>query len=189
MSRVCLRQRSRARAANQSRSKNTKISSSAASASALGLQSTGLRLLLFNLDKLERRQAMYHHKLLPAALILACLVLVSVAVAAPVSNDQPPTPSANPIRTSLQSDLTLKSSLSPEFLPQAPGTQAGGLRTCRCSCGFPCRTNADCGPGGVCAPGITCCNRSPQDPQNAWLQGAALASRSKAAPDLNIKCK
>ncbi len=30
-------------------------------------------------------------------------------------------------------------------------------RTCRCSCGFPCQTNADCGPGGICSPGITCC--------------------------------
>jgi hypothetical protein len=37
----------------------------------------------------------------------------------------------------------------PEFLV--------GTRTCRCSCGFPCTTNADCGPGGVCSPGITCC--------------------------------
>jgi len=31
------------------------------------------------------------------------------------------------------------------------------LRTCVCSCGFPCSTDADCGPGGRCGPGITCC--------------------------------
>jgi hypothetical protein len=31
-----------------------------------------------------------------------------------------------------------------------------GLRTCRCSCGQPCKTDADCG-GGICSPGITCC--------------------------------
>ena len=38
----------------------------------------------------------------------------------------------------------------PEFL-------AGG-RTCRCSCGFPCKTDADCGGGvGSCRAGITCC--------------------------------
>jgi len=38
----------------------------------------------------------------------------------------------------------------PEFL-------AGG-RTCRCSCGFPCKTDADCGGGvGSCRAGISCC--------------------------------
>lgn len=30
-------------------------------------------------------------------------------------------------------------------------------RTCRCSCGYPCQTNADCGPGGICSAGVTCC--------------------------------
>jgi hypothetical protein len=31
-------------------------------------------------------------------------------------------------------------------------------RTCRCSCGFPCTTDADCGGGvGSCRVGITCC--------------------------------
>jgi hypothetical protein len=29
-------------------------------------------------------------------------------------------------------------------------------RTCRCSCGQPCKTDADC-DGGLCAAGITCC--------------------------------
>jgi len=38
----------------------------------------------------------------------------------------------------------------PEFLV--------GTRTCRCSCGFPCKTDADCGGGvGSCRAGITCC--------------------------------
>lgn len=32
-----------------------------------------------------------------------------------------------------------------------------GGRTCRCSCGYPCKTDADCGPGGVCSGGISCC--------------------------------
>ena len=43
----------------------------------------------------------------------------------------------------------------PDFLanPQFIGT-----RTCRCSCGFPCKTDADCGGGvGSCRAGITCC--------------------------------
>lgn len=29
-------------------------------------------------------------------------------------------------------------------------------RTCRCSCGFPCQTSADCG-GAACTVGISCC--------------------------------
>jgi hypothetical protein len=41
---------------------------------------------------------------------------------------------------------------APEFLSRPPR-----LRTCVCSCGYPCTTDADCGPGGVCGPGITCC--------------------------------
>jgi hypothetical protein len=39
--------------------------------------------------------------------------------------------------------------LEPEFMALR--------RTCRCSCGYPCTTNADCGPGGACTAGITCC--------------------------------
>jgi len=34
---------------------------------------------------------------------------------------------------------------------------AFGRKTCKCSCGYPCKTDADCGPGGICATGITCC--------------------------------
>ena len=37
---------------------------------------------------------------------------------------------------------------------------AGGppiSKTCVCSCGFPCKSDADCGPGGRCRAGITCC--------------------------------
>jgi hypothetical protein len=31
-------------------------------------------------------------------------------------------------------------------------------RTCRCSCGYPCKTDADCGGGiGSCSKGISCC--------------------------------
>jgi len=38
----------------------------------------------------------------------------------------------------------------PEFLV--------GTRTCRCSCGFPCKTDADCGGAvGSCRAGISCC--------------------------------
>ena len=45
-----------------------------------------------------------------------------------------------------------KSGLFPELIPVRGG------RTCRCSCGFPCKTDADCGGGvGSCRGGISCC--------------------------------
>ena len=50
-----------------------------------------------------------------------------------------------------------------DLLQVRPGTDQGvlhgrpGGRTCRCSCGYPCKTDADCGPGGTCGAGITCC--------------------------------
>jgi hypothetical protein len=41
----------------------------------------------------------------------------------------------------------------PEFM-----TQPNRLRTCACSCGFPCTSDADCGGAlGSCRAGITCC--------------------------------
>ena len=43
-----------------------------------------------------------------------------------------------------------------DALSALPDFMAAG-RTCRCSCGFPCKTDADCGPGGICRAGITCC--------------------------------
>lgn len=37
-------------------------------------------------------------------------------------------------------------------------TPVAGGRTCRCSCGYPCKTDADCGGGvGSCRGGISCC--------------------------------
>jgi hypothetical protein len=44
-------------------------------------------------------------------------------------------------------------SAAPDFL--APARFA--RRTCVCSCGYPCTTDADCGAGGRCGNGITCC--------------------------------
>lgn len=46
--------------------------------------------------------------------------------------------------------------------PGAPLSPSDGLdrggRTCRCSCGFPCKTDADCGGAiGSCRGGISCC--------------------------------
>jgi hypothetical protein len=42
-------------------------------------------------------------------------------------------------------------------LSTSDGTDRGG-RTCRCSCGFPCKSDADCGGAiGSCRGGISCC--------------------------------
>ena len=48
-------------------------------------------------------------------------------------------------------EATPAASPAPDLMakPQRP-------RTCRCSCGYPCQTSADCG-GGSCDPFITCC--------------------------------
>jgi hypothetical protein len=126
---------------------------------------------------------------LKSLLLLSVLLIAAVALAAPAANDQSTLNSVNALRTYLQPDLTLKSALSPDFLPPAQGPKVAFSRTCRCSCGFPCKTNADCGPGGICTGGITCCNQGPKGPQAAWLQAAALSSRSSAAPQLNSNCK
>lgn len=65
--------------------------------------------------------------------------------------------------------------LNPAPMSFTPATPADGLdgtllakppfqKTCRCSCGYPCQTNEDCGPGGICGAGITCC-ASPWQPE------------------------
>src|SRR5262249_50871863 len=90
------------------------------------------------------------------SLLLSFILLSAVAaLAAPAAGNQPAVNSGSAIRTYLQPDLTFKSVLSSDLLSQAQAAKPG-RRTCRCSCGFPCTTNADCGPGGVCAAGITC---------------------------------
>ena len=49
-----------------------------------------------------------------------------------------------------------KAELTPGAVPS--WTPAAGGRTCRCSCGHPCKTDADCGGAiGSCRGGISCC--------------------------------
>ena len=58
-------------------------------------------------------------------------------------------------------DLAITLSAKPEICPAAqaqnPVPEFKFGRTCRCSCGYPCKTDADCGPGGLCTGGISCC--------------------------------
>ena len=125
-------------------------------------------------------------------LLLSFVVLVVTAAVAAAPNHQPIANSEIAIRTYLQPDLTLKSVISPALLPSASGSTVagGGFRTCRCSCGFPCKTNADCGPGGVCAPGITCCEKKQGETElQSFQASAAASSRTREAPAFNVKCK
>jgi hypothetical protein len=52
---------------------------------------------------------------------------------------------------------TCPATAAPRTKTPEPEFMAGG-RTCRCSCGFPCTSDADCGGAlGSCRAGITCC--------------------------------
>lgn len=125
-----------------------------------------------------------YHKFLPAALVLACALIIPVAVAAtPVSNDQAASASTILIRTSLQHDLTLKNSLSTGLLRSTAFHQ----KTCHCSCGFPCNQDDDCGPGGVCEQFISCCERGPSGRSLLNLSSTRLGKAQPIASD--AKCK
>ena len=125
--------------------------------------------------------------LLQALLITCVLVATAVAISAPVSNSQPTTGSDPAIRTAMQPDLSLKTVISPEPSPAALQTNLGPRHGfCRCSCGYPCTTSADCG-GVSCDPFITCCEKEPG--KNWFTEGAALSSHKNGEAAINIKCK
>jgi hypothetical protein len=124
---------------------------------------------------------MSHRKVVLAMLLLGIGVLLfSVAFAAPVPNQA----QSAAIRTTLQADLTLKSSLSPEQF----STTAFHQKTCRCSCGFPCNQDDDCGPGGSCEQFISCCDRNQPNPSQ---QSAGRSTRQGEMPAeaVNVQCK
>jgi hypothetical protein len=119
-------------------------------------------------------------------LLLCCILLATVfalAAPAPAPTTGPASSSAVAIQTYLQPDLSLKSVLATGSL-QLAGGPPHILRTCACSCGFPCTTDADCG-GGACTAGITCCARDPKNP--VWTNTSA--SRKHPAPVFAAKCK
>ncbi|HXB21307.1 MAG TPA: hypothetical protein VNV88_08000 [Candidatus Solibacter sp.] len=132
-------------------------------------------------------------KSLLKTLALSIAVLVTTLGFAAPSDSQPAKPSHEVIKTYLRADLSLKSVLSPEFAALAStDTAATTLLTCRCSCGFRCTTNADCGPGGVCTAGITCCASTPGTGSTGTLNQGKGAISSSAHPEpesLNVNCK
>jgi len=119
--------------------------------------------------------------------VVFILLLAGVAAVAatPDSNSQPAT-GAPVLRTYLMPDLSIKTLISlpqAEILASQPDTLAAAPKRrgfCRCSCGFPCATSADCG-GASCDPFITCCARK-QNPEAEWFTRSFESSSHKTAP-------
>jgi len=125
--------------------------------------------------------------------ILAGLVvlLAAVAAVAATTDTSQSTTGVPAIRTYLMPDLSLKSVVSPALVPQtAPQIDStAGKRSgfCRCSCGFPCTSSADCG-GASCDPFITCCARKTQNPEIDWFtRSFESSSHQTSLPDAILK--
>src|ERR1051325_6625286 len=101
-------------------------------------------------------------KLLKRAIGIAAISWTAVVWCAQPPRNEGTTSSTAEIKAFLNTDLSLKSVFVPDLPVSAHSAEVAhaSLRTCRCSCGFRCTTNADCGPGGVCQAGITCCATS-----------------------------
>ena len=125
------------------------------------------------------------------------LLLAATAAVAATADSNPSNATVTPaIRTYLMPDLSLKSVISLDMMPQIaapqPDTVAGGPKRtgfCRCSCGFQCTSSADCG-GSSCDPFITCCERKGQNSDAEWFR-SSMASHKTAVPEAILKadCK
>jgi hypothetical protein len=130
-------------------------------------------------------------------LFVVVLLLAAVsAVAATADPNSQPATGAPAIKNYLMPDLTFMSVFSldllqpSEALAAQPDTAAAARPkrgTCRCSCGFPCATDADCG-GSSCDPFITCCARKAQSPEAGWFTRSFESSSHKTAqPEVVLK--
>ena len=128
--------------------------------------------------------------------VVFVLLLAATAAFAATSHSSASSATAAPaIRTYLMPDLSFKS-VFPDLLNQsetlAPraDNMAGGrpkMGFCRCSCGFQCSTDADCG-GSSCDPFITCCARKSQYPEIDWFTRSFESSSHKTSlPDSILK--
>jgi hypothetical protein len=127
------------------------------------------------------------------------LLLATTAAVAATSDSNSSSATVTPvIRTYLMPDLSLKSVISPDMLPQTaafashPDATTNGatkLGFCQCGCGIRCSTSADCG-GAACRPFITCCERKGQSADAAWFR-SSQASHKTALPEAILKadCK
>jgi hypothetical protein len=119
--------------------------------------------------------------------VVLLLMAVAAFAAAPDSNVSNVT-AAPGIRTYLMPDLTFHSVFTLDVLqPTQPvNGLADGLTarpkhgTCRCSCGFPCATSADCG-GSSCDPFITCCVGKPNSAEADWFTRSLELSSHKTS--------
>jgi hypothetical protein len=133
---------------------------------------------------------------MPKKFLVVLVVLLAVVAAAAATTDSNQATTGVPaIQTYLMPDLSLKSVISPALLPHAvPQAEAiaGNPRHgyCRCSCGYPCTTSADCG-GASCDPFITCCARQ-DSPEAEWFTRSLDQASHKTAPPaaiLKANCK
>ena len=136
----------------------------------------------------ERRSCMFKLTFLfrVAAGIAVAILLVATAATAPASQEN------RIIRTALQPDLSLHSVISPDLYSAGTNSAWTGLRTCVCSCGLRCTTDADCGPGGVCGKGITCCATVPTRDATLGIFQQREAFSSRQTPSLiplSVNCK
>ncbi len=102
-----------------------------------------------------------------SALLLGCglTVLALVALAPTVAlADEVSLPPAASSEVAAPCEVSLDELLAQEIATPSIDPLFGmpeviqlGFRTCKCSCGDPCVTNGDCGIGGICQPGISCC--------------------------------
>jgi hypothetical protein len=123
-------------------------------------------------------------------LVLVLLLSAVAAMAATTDSNAQQATLTSGIRTYLMPDLSFKSVFVLDMLPQ-PETlalHADNLvdpkkrGTCRCSCGFPCATDADCG-GSSCDPFITCCARKSQNTEAEWFTRSFEFSSHKTQSD------
>lgn len=100
---------------------------------------------------------------------LTIFALISLAILGAGSANAADNPTAPAIAAAAQPGCQPALDLAPAKGQTCPATAAPptktpepefmvGTRTCRCSCGFPCKTDADCGGAlGSCRAGISCC--------------------------------
>jgi len=130
-----------------------------------------------------------HRLLLAVTFALSCLLVVPALAADGAGNGGTLPCNAAP---SLAELFAPQGELAPALnqTPVSAGVAAPALlamppfqKTCRCSCGFPCQTNDDCGPGGICGAGITCCVAPmPLEGPVPTLEGPALGGIRPTLP-------
>jgi hypothetical protein len=132
------------------------------------------------------------------SLVFVLLLAATAAVAATSGSGSSNSTVTPAIRTYLMPDLSLKTVLSLDMLPQTAGLAsqpdattngATKLGFCQCGCGIRCSTSADCG-GNACRPFITCCARKGQSADAGWFR-SSMASHKTAVPEAIVKadCK